>query len=108
MAGSLDGGLLGGAVGVELAVGEADGVGLTDVCVAVGLGDGEWLRVGRTWLNGVAEAVRAWCRGFAVVMCVVAECVSCDAGAPASPTPTRPVSAPAAALVVASTAVARP
>jgi hypothetical protein len=85
--------------------GVCDGVGVD--FVAVGDGELEWARVGRMRRIGSAGALVEECRGFTTVTCGPGAGVSCDAGVRATPTPTRPAKAPAAALNVASTAVVR-
>lgn len=97
---------VGAVVGVELAVG-LGAVVAARLGLAVGLGEAEWLRVGRACVNVHVGALLVWWCGLAgLAWCVVAG-VRCEAGAPATPTPTRPVSVPAATLVVARTSVVR-
>ena len=75
--------------------------------LVVGLGDAEWLRVGCACGNVQAGDVPAWWCGLTCFK-GCACCGDCwEAGVPAIPTPTRPVSVPAARLVVARTHVVR-
>jgi hypothetical protein len=95
--------VVGADVGVELAVGL--GLVVARVRVVVGLGDADRVGVERSCVKLDTGAVLArWC-GFTCLTCCVGG--GGAAGAPATPMPTRPVTVPAATLVVASTSVVR-
>ena len=98
---------MGVVVGVELAAG-LGAVVAAWLGLVLGLGDDEWLRAGRArFVNGQLGEVLLWARGLAcLTWCAVAgDCW--ETGVPAIPMPTRPVSVPAATLVVARTIVVR-
>lgn len=98
--------MVGAVVGVELVAG-LGAVVATWLGLVVGLGDADRLCVGRGRANVQLGEGPAWWCGFTRLTWCAGAGVCWEAGVPAIPMPTRPVSVPAATLVVARTSVVR-